>query len=53
MKYFRWSHDQIMNMSWDNYTMYLSSIPSVDTDDKDDDAPGGGEVDMFNLYDSV
>jgi len=52
MKYFRWSHEQIMNMSWDNYTMYLTSIPSINTDDeKDEDAAGGGEVDMFNLYD--
>lgn len=51
MKYFRWSHEQIMNMSWENYTMYIASIPLTPgkPDDKDDDAPTE-EVDMFNLY---
>lgn len=47
MKYFRWSPETIDAMSWDNYTMYLASIPKSDPVDKpDDDAK---EVDLFNF----
>lgn len=49
MKYFRWSHDEIMNMSYDNYNMYLASIPRHDTDDDDPNAGITGSRDLFDF----
>lgn len=34
MKYFRWSEwDVKWNMTWDNYMLYISSIPQYDSED--------------------
>lgn len=49
MKYFRWTNDQIMNMSYDNYNMYLASIPRHDTDDENPNSGITGSRDLFDF----
>lgn len=39
-----------MNMSWDNYMMYLVSIPKSSESGKGKDDEPGEEVDLMNLY---
>lgn len=34
MKYFRWSLDEVMNMSWDNFMLFMASIPRYDFDER-------------------
>ncbi|WPU91791.1 hypothetical protein SNE25_20960 [Mucilaginibacter sabulilitoris] len=33
MKYFRWPPDFINTMTWDNFTLFMKSIPDFDSDD--------------------
>ncbi len=50
MKYFRWSHEQIMNMSFDNYMMYMVSIPTTpDSSDTETGQEASEEMDLFNM----
>lgn len=35
MKYFRWSESEIMNMTYDKFTMYLATIPDYETEETD------------------
>lgn len=42
-----------MNMSWDNYMMYLASIPTSksESEDKTEEDQAPEEVSLFNLHD--
>lgn len=53
MKYFAWSESEVMNMSYDKFTMYLATIPdySNDKDEKDGTKPNDEPTGSFNLFD--
>lgn len=55
MKYFRWSEQDIMNMSYEKFTMYLASIPDYTTEEDDEKTSTGEKknevVGSFNLFD--
>lgn len=53
MKYFRWSEFEVMNMSYEKFTMYLSTIPDTPSikDDEDEDGESGTAIGSFNLFD--
>jgi hypothetical protein len=54
MKYFRWSESQVMNLSYEKFTMYLASIPDYETEDDDKTSTGEKKkepVGSFNLFD--
>jgi Ca2+-binding EF-hand superfamily protein len=49
MKYFRWSEKDTLNMTYEKFTMYLSTIPIYESKaetEEEDEAVGS-----FNLFD--
>lgn len=48
-----WTEEKIMNMSWDNFSMYMEAIPRPKIEkpkpDGEDDTEINGEIDLFNM----
>jgi hypothetical protein len=54
MKYFRWAEADVMNMTYEKFVMYLSTIPDYDTLKGEDDDDKGDEktiTGQFNFFD--
>lgn len=49
MKYFRWSEKETLNMSYEKFTMYLSTIPDYNTDEEEPQPEK--ETGFFNMFD--